>query len=154
MAYPGMKAGFDWHVPFFDSMMRDHHIDSFAFNLHQAKPALEFNPDLEGLEIEWHPVVNQLFWSLPLDKLTLKYQGQETVLCEGQDECWVTPDSGSSALTAPSFFHNKLSEAWFPKGSECDSVIDDDLTLTYTINGLDYSLGWLDIVDEYRRDKK
>ena len=127
LAYPSMKAGSSWHIPFFDSLISDHGITSFTFNL--AIPSLEFNPDLTQATVSWNPVVNQLFWSLLLDKLTLEYKGEKLVLCEDKS-CWVTPDSGSSALTAPTWAFDKLSEVWFPAGSACAEVMDSDLTLT------------------------
>lgn len=131
LAYPAMKAGKDWHVPFFDTLMMDHGINSFAFNLENESPRLEFNPVVDEEVVEWHPVVNQLFWSLELDKVTLHYQGKDFSLCDKKnDNCWITPDSGSSALTAPTWAHKKLTNAWFPKGSECALVADDDFTLT------------------------
>lgn len=43
LAYPGMKAGKDWHIPFFDSLMATHGINTFAFNF-SDRPSLEFNP--------------------------------------------------------------------------------------------------------------
>jgi hypothetical protein len=42
LAYPSMKAGSSWHVPFFDSLMLNHGINSFMFDLNT--PALRFNP--------------------------------------------------------------------------------------------------------------
>lgn len=117
LAYPSMKAGSSWHVPFFDSLMKNHGITSFTFDL--DTPTLQFNPDLTGKEVAWNPVVNKLFWSLALDKVTLEYKGEKVVLCEDK-QCWVTPDSGSSALTAPTWAHNQMSQLWFDEGSECD----------------------------------
>lgn len=56
LAYPRMKAGTDWHTPFFDTLMEKHGITSFVFNLHT--PAIEFNPDLTDKIVDWNPVVN------------------------------------------------------------------------------------------------
>jgi len=43
-------------------------------------------------------------------------------------------------------------DVWFPKGSDCSKVKEDSLILTFTIDGLDYSLKWSDLVDEYRQN--
>ena len=51
--------------------------------------------------ITWHPVVNQLFWSIKLDDI--KFNGVPMNICEGVSNCYVTPDSGTSLITAPSW---------------------------------------------------
>jgi Eukaryotic aspartyl protease len=127
LAYPSMKAGSTWHVPFFDSLMLNHGITSFMFDL--DTPALRFNPEVRGLDVAWNPVVKKLFWSISLDRVTLEYKDKRVVICDQSDECLVTPDSGSSALTAPTWAYEKISAGLFD-ASECDSVYDSDLKLT------------------------
>ncbi len=56
-------------------------------------------------DLKWHPVVNQLFWSLKLDDV--KYNGVSLGLCD-RLKCLVTPDSGTSLMTAPSWAHSKI----------------------------------------------
>jgi hypothetical protein len=56
MAYPGMKAGGKWHVPFFDSLMALG-VTSFAFDLGKT-PTLVLNPDLTDQKIVWSNVVD------------------------------------------------------------------------------------------------
>lgn len=56
MAYPGMKAGGDWHVPFFDSLMALG-VTSFAFDLGKT-PTLVLNPDLTDQKIVWSNLVD------------------------------------------------------------------------------------------------
>ena len=65
-----MKAGGDWHLPFFDNLM-SMGIDSFAFAITGDQPALVFNPDYSKLDFHWYPVVNKLFWSLKLDSVEI-----------------------------------------------------------------------------------
>lgn len=53
-------------------------------------------------EIKWHPVIDKLFWSLKLDDI--KYNGVPMRICEDKPEgCLITPDSGTSLMTAPSW---------------------------------------------------
>jgi cathepsin D len=53
-------------------------------------------------EIQWHPVVDKLFWSLKLDDI--KYNGVPLNICKGRaGGCMMTPDSGTSLLTTPSW---------------------------------------------------
>ncbi len=51
-------------------------------------------------DIKWHPVVDKLFWSLRLDDI--KYNGINLNICKGR-KCMMTPDSGTSLITAPSW---------------------------------------------------
>lgn len=55
----------------------------------------------------WHDVVDKLFWSLKLDDI--KYNGENLNICKGK-KCMVTPDSGTSLLTAPTWAFNILNE--------------------------------------------
>jgi hypothetical protein len=56
LAYPGMKAGHDWNVPFFDNLMKLG-MTTFAFDFGNT-PSLEFNPAVDEEKVVWHPVVN------------------------------------------------------------------------------------------------
>lgn len=80
---------------------------SFAFDLNEQAPELLFDPKYEEEEIDWFPVVNELFWSLNLDRVSVRYGDTELTLCEegGDRECWIAPDSGTSAITFPSWAH-------------------------------------------------
>lgn len=57
LAYPAMKAGSNWHIPFFDSLMINHGINQFSFNF-QDPATLEFNPKFDEESVVWNPVVN------------------------------------------------------------------------------------------------
>ena len=57
MAYPGMKAGGSWHIPFFDSLMALG-VTSFAFDLGSSAPTLVLNPDMTDQRIVWSNVVD------------------------------------------------------------------------------------------------
>ncbi len=86
-------------------------------------------------EITWHDVVDKLFWSLELDDI--KYNGVNMHLCRFK-RCLVTPDSGTSLLTSPSWAIDTITKA-LPYEEGCL----DDLnfgTLTFVINGIDYDV--------------
>ena len=116
LAYPGMKAGGDWHKPFFDRLM-EQGITSFAFDFNDSAPELIFNPTLEDEQVAWNPVINQLFWSLDLDRVYVRYGDQELTLCSGNDgrRCMVTPDSGTSAVTFPTWAIKQARDVWFER---------------------------------------
>ena len=48
--------------------------------------------------LNWHLVINKLFWSLKLDDI--KIRNVSTSICENVS-CMVTPDSGTSLSTMP-----------------------------------------------------
>ena len=51
-------------------------------------------------EMVWHPVVNQLFWTVELDDVLVN--GVSTGYCKSEGaNCTVCPDSGTSMLTFP-----------------------------------------------------
>ncbi len=55
--------------------------------------------------INWHPVINKLFWSIKLDDI--KYNGIPLNLCKDR-LCMMTPDSGTSLITTPSWANKIL----------------------------------------------
>ena len=85
--------------------------------------------------IQWHPVINKLFWSLKLDDI--KYNGVPMNLCAGKT-CMITPDSGTSLLTAPKWALTII-ESILPQKEDC---IDPNTfgTLSYVIDGIDYTI--------------
>lgn len=86
-------------------------------------------------ELECHDVVDELFWSLKLDDV--KLNGKSLGLCDDRD-CTVTPDSGTSFSTMPSWAM-KDAEKLLPLKKNCES--DHKFgTLTYTIDGKDYDI--------------
>merc|ERR1712060_545937 len=103
---------------------------------------LSFNPDedseilfggwdtdrFEG-QIMWHPVVNQLFWSLELKDVLVG--GESTGFCtrEGAN-CTVCPDSGTSLSTFPSSHFKQFQQTYGDKipCKEGDELKFPDLT--------------------------
>lgn len=86
-------------------------------------------------DIEWHPVINKLFWALKLDDI--KYNGVPMHLCD-KVTCMITPDSGTSLITTPSWAL-PLIEAVLPQKEGC---IDPNTfgTLSLVIDGIDYTV--------------
>ena len=141
-----MKAGGDWHVPLFDSLM-SLGITSFAFDLGNKNPMMILNPDKKESGLVWNDVVDKLFWTLKLDSVRIDYNGTVITLCEGvEDNCWITPDSGTSNVTFPKKKFQSLS--WFPDNADC-TALKPGFMITFKIGGLDYELGWDDMVSEY-----
>lgn len=112
LAYPQMAA---FGTPVFDNMMLQKKLEKnmFAFYMttnYEAQSELTFggydSSKFSG-DITWHPVVNKLFWSVKLDDI--KYNGVALNICKDR-ECMVTPDSGTSLLTAPSWAHEILNK--------------------------------------------
>ena len=140
LAYPKMAARFkqsgERHVPFFDSLIEQKilHDNIFAFSMarHDREPASKLTfgwvdrKAFQG-ELAWHPVVLPVFWSLALDKVTLSLQndatGHKIVILElcsqkGAVACIVTPDSGTSTLTFPSWAFDELEHALSSTGAD------------------------------------
>mmetsp|Transcript_758 Transcript_758/g.1136 ORF Transcript_758/g.1136 Transcript_758/m.1136 type:complete len:301 (-) Transcript_758:357-1259(-) len=90
-------------------------------------------------KLEWHPVVNKLFWAMKLDDV--KIGGVSTGICtrEGAN-CTIAPDSGTSMLTMPKKHLTEFNKQ-YGKNVPCS---DEDFLglpeITYVINGVEYSL--------------
>jgi len=120
LAYPQMA---DNGLPLMDSMIKQGllHKNMFAFymsmrNSDQSELLFgDYDESKFSGDIEWHPVVDQLFWSLKLDDI--KINGKPIGLCEGRT-CMMTPDSGTSLITMPSWAMAIL-ERELPSNSKC-----------------------------------
>ena len=98
----------DYGTPFFDSIMKEGLLKNNIFSFYMftnAKDNSELwfgeydNSKFTG-DIQWHPVVDKLFWSMKLDDI--KVNGVSFGLCD-KKKCLITPDSGTSLMTAPSW---------------------------------------------------
>eukprot|EP00350_Pseudokeronopsis_sp_OXSARD2_P010015 CAMPEP_0170551034 /NCGR_PEP_ID=MMETSP0211-20121228/9050_1 /TAXON_ID=311385 /ORGANISM="Pseudokeronopsis sp., Strain OXSARD2" /LENGTH=170 /DNA_ID=CAMNT_0010857933 /DNA_START=672 /DNA_END=1184 /DNA_ORIENTATION=- len=102
-----------------------------------------YNEDKFTGDINWHPVIDKLFWSLSLDDI--KYNGvsipfnshSKKGLCDVK-RCMVTPDSGTTLLTAPSWAIEAIKNA-LPYEEDCKSDTQF-ANLTFVIDGVDYDL--------------
>ena len=52
-------------------------------------------------ELEWHPVISKEFWDIQLDEILL--DGISLGICSPPNKCTMTPDSGTTFMTMPSW---------------------------------------------------
>lgn len=142
LAYPQMANG---GLPIVDSMMQQKLLKDNIFSFYMATNPMDQSELLFGSydtskfigNIEWHPVVDKLFWSLRLDDI--KYNGTPLNLCEGRKNgCMMTPDSGTSLITAPSWAYDKIMHA-LPQEDDCSDKFKFG-TLTFVVDGIDYDI--------------
>ena len=102
MAEPGL-------TPFFDKMMEYNLIDSNIFAFYMSMNPMNDDSELTfgGYDtsrfvgsLKWHPVIDQLFWSLNLEDVRIG--DQSLGICQDR-QCFATPDSGTSLSTMPSW---------------------------------------------------
>ena len=145
MAYPQFaERGV---TPLFDGLMQSRQLAKNVFSWY-----LSYNPDEESEillggwdpnrfqgDIQWHPVMHKLFWSIKLDDV--KVNGVSTGFCKRPGaNCLVCPDSGTSLATFPQS-HYDIFQAEYGDTVSCEQ--GDELRfpdLTYVINGIDYAL--------------
>jgi len=99
-------------------------------------------------DLRCHDVVDELFWSLKLDDI--KLNGISLGLCDDK-ECIVTPDSGTSFSTMPTWAMEDA-EKMLPLKRDC--VSDHKFgTLTYTIDGVDYDISSSHFMERFRDEE-
>jgi len=142
MAEPGF-------TPFFDTLMKQNLIEKNIFAFYMSMNPLKddseltfgsYNVDRFEGELSWHPVRDKLFWALQLDDVRLGDRSLGLCGDEGK-ECLVTPDSGTSLSTMPSWALEKFHSNFDPIKVECDEG-DDFLQedLVFVIDGVDYAV--------------
>jgi hypothetical protein len=164
----------DGKEPFFDAMIREGVLEKNLFAFYMAmNPSIDDDGSSltfgyweedkieEGATLDWHPVIDELFWSLQMDDILL--DGKSLGICDwtadgtplGKEEqeplpidggrgrkCMFTPDSGTSHLHFTSWAYPTLLAAT----AGCDSLPcseGSDLNfgnLTFVINGVNYDL--------------
>ena len=103
-------------------------------------------------DINYHDVTSEMFWSLKLDDILVN--GKSLGLCDIGVECLITPDSGTSYLTLPTWAYY-LAGSDFIFENECNDVTKFG-TLTYVIDGINYDLPpehWWMAVDQLNTNK-
>lgn len=136
-------------IPFFDSLMDSGTLSKKVFAFHMS-----MNPDDEESELVfgnwdesrfegdlvWHDVKHKLFWSITLDDILI--DGKSLGYC-GPDSgktCYLTPDSGTSLLTFPSWAHKQFMKDYGDE-KDCDEGDEYDYgDITYVVNGTSYTL--------------
>ena len=99
----------------FDRMIDQHtfgnNMFAFYLSLNQLEDTSEltlggYDPERIVDEIVWHPVLGQMYWSIQLDDILIN--GKPMGICKNSQppmECRVTPDSGTTMMTMPSWAH-------------------------------------------------
>lgn len=133
----------EYGTPLMDKMIENDVLPRNVFAFYMAMNDVEESELVFGIidesrftgEIRWHDVRDKLFWSLRLTDI--KYKGVSLGLCQDR-KCLITPDSGTSLLTVPSWAFGKINEA-LPYDEGCESKFDFG-HLTYVIDDVEYSL--------------
>ena len=113
MAYP--EFAFPDTVPFFDGLMAAGIMNKNVFAFHMS-----MNPDDEDSEmmlgdwdetkftgsLNWYNVVNRRFWAITLDDVLIG--GNSLGFCTPDKTCLITPDSGTTSITFPSWAFDKF----------------------------------------------
>lgn len=142
LAYPQMA---NVGAPIFDSMINQGLLTKNIFSFYMSTNEVDQSELLFGSydqdkfvgDITWHPVVDKLFWSLKLDDI--KYNGVPMNICADKPEgCMITPDSGTSLITAPTWGLNILGQ-YLPYVEGCSDKYQFG-TLTFVIDGKDYDI--------------
>ena len=89
-------------------------------------------------ELKWYPVVHQRFFSITLDDVLIN--GQSLGLCTEERNCLITPDSGTSLITFPSWAY-ELFEDEYGDAVDCEEGYEyKQGDITFVIGGDSYSL--------------
>ena len=137
-------------VPFFDSLMTSGILSKNVFAFHMSMNSENEESELMlgnwdenrfSGDLVWHEVRHKLFWSIQLDDIlvdgkSLGYCGPNT-----DKTCYITPDSGTSLLTFPSWAYTTFMDSEHGEPKACER--GDEYTygdLTFVINGVKYDL--------------
>lgn len=91
-------------------------------------------------DLVWHDVKHQLFWSIQLDDVLIDGKSLEICGSGSGKDCLLTPDSGTSMITFPSWAHKKFMDSYGDQ-EECDKGSEYNYgNITFVINGIDYDL--------------
>jgi len=85
--------------------------------------------------LNWHDVVDQLFWSLKLDDILIN--GESLGICDDTD-CMITPDSGTSLLRMPTWAFD-IALPQLPTDYQCESDLRFG-DMTVVIDGVNYDI--------------
>ena len=134
-------------VPFFDGLMEAGIMGKNVFAFHMS-----MNNDDEESELmlgdwdesrftgnlDWYDIVHRRFWSIALDDVLIG--GESLGLCTSERNCLITPDSGTSMITFPSWAYSQFQSNY---GGEVDCEEGweyEQEEITFVIGGKNYSL--------------
>jgi len=127
LAYPKMaESGVE---PFFDAIMREKVLENNIFAFYMSMNPMEDDSELtfgfyddkrfKAETLKWHPVADKLFWSLRLDDI--KVNGVPLNICKDK-VCLVTPDTGTSMSTMPSWAFKIFEEKTYTNPLSCEEA--------------------------------
>ena len=135
-------------TPFFDSMINQNLVDDNIFAFYMSMNPKEDDSELTfgyydekrfEAPLIWHPVIDKLFWSLRLNDI--KIGNKSLGICQDEQLCLVTPDSGTSLSTMPYWAHKIFKQAVYSPRSPCELGAEQSFgNLTFVINGIDYPI--------------
>lgn len=140
LAYPSMSE--PGLTPFFDTIMREGVVDKNIFAFYMSMNPLDDDSELTfgsydaerfTGSLKWHPVINKLFWSMSLEDIRI---GNQSIGVCKTETCLVTPDSGTSLSTMPTWAFRQFKKSTYKPGKECaegDDFLEEDLV--FVING-------------------
>ncbi len=164
------SLAFNNHMPLFDHMVEKGLVtqNQFYFYMPDSKrqyfvmgePATFHDhysndwPSKDASSLMSHPVTDPYYWSVDLDDVRI---GNRSILsdpkirkmacgAEGK-KCKVAFDSGSALNTVPSAAYDKILDI-NQKGCKTEEIA---ATLTYVINGRDYTFTPADYIQDYKR---
>ncbi len=77
-------------------------MNPFDTSLDQSEMVIGYIDDTRYTgDINWHPVLVQEFWSIPMDEIL--YNGVSLNICSPPNNCEMTPDSGTTLMTMPTW---------------------------------------------------
>lgn len=142
-------------IPLFDEMIRQKKLNKNVFSFYLTHNEKEQSELLFGAvdktkyiePLQCHPVVDKLFWALNLQDI--KLNGKSLGICDGR-KCTVTPDSGTSYSTMPSWAMEDA-EKMLPLKENCES--DHNFgNMQYTIDGIDYNIPSSHFMERFQTD--
>jgi len=145
LAYPSMaEKGL---TPFFDEIMEEEILKDNLFAFFMSMNPAEEESDLTlGYydknhytgKMNWHDVRDKLFFSLSLEDI--KLNGESLGICNGEKKCLMTPDSGTSAMTMPTWAFDEFKSKVDAPGPCAEGAEFEGGDLTLTIDGIDYPI--------------
>ncbi|KAM6311035.1 cathepsin E [Podargus strigoides] len=149
LAYPSLSV--DGITPVFDNMMAQNLVELPIFSVYMSKDPQSstggellfggFDPSHFVGTLNWVPVTKQGYWQIQLDNIQL---GGTVVFC--MNGCQAIVDTGTSLITGPTKEIKELQNyiGATPVDGECIvecSNLNTMPDVTFTINGLPYTLG-------------
>ena len=146
LAYPAFAE--EGVVPFFDSLMDAGILGKKVFSFHMSMNPEEESELMLGAwddtkfegDLVWHNVEHKLFWSIQLDDIIIDGKSLEICGPNSGKNCLITPDSGTSMITFPSWAYKEFI-AEYGGDEDCEEGNEYKYgEMIFVINGVDYTI--------------